>query len=103
EAWIVAATAGLCLALSALLIAQGAVVFRWGSVSIAYFLCAVGIVALAWSCADRLVGALPAMVQRASLRGPASLLIVPLHYAILGALEALSPPPWEAAAWALAA
>jgi len=100
EAWIVAGTAGLCLALSALLVARGAVVFRWGSVSIAYFLCAVGIVALAWLCADRLVGALPALAQRASLRGPASLLIVPLHYAILGALEALSPPPWDAAAWA---
>ena len=100
EAWIVAGAAGLCLALSALLVAQGAVVFRWGSVSIAYFLCAVGIVALAWLGADRLVGALPAMAQRASLRGPASLLIVPLHYAILGALEALWPPPWDAAAWA---
>jgi len=102
EAWIVAGTGGLCLALSALLVARGAVVFRWGSVSIAYFLCAVGIVALAWLCTDRLVGALPAMAQRASLRGPASLLIVPLHYAILGVLEALSPPPWDAAAWALA-
>ena len=34
------------------------------------------------------------------MRGPASLLIVPLHYAILGTLEALSPPPWDAAAWA---
>ena len=100
EAWIVAGTAGLCLALSALLVARGAVVFRWGSVSIAYFLCAVGIVALAWLCADRLVGALPAMARRASLRGPASLLIVPLHYAILDVLETLWPPPWDAAAWA---
>jgi uncharacterized membrane protein len=100
EAWVVGGTAGLCLALSALLVVHGAVVFRWGSVSIAYFLCAVGIVALAWSCADRLVGALSALAQRASLRGPASLLIVPLHYAILGVLEALAPPPWDAGAWA---
>ena len=100
EAWIVGAAAALCLALSALLAARGAPVFRWGSVSIAYFLCAIGIVATAWSCADRAVAALPALAQRASLRGPASLLIVPLHYGILGALEALSPPPWDAAAWA---
>ena len=99
EAWIVGSAAGLGLALSALLAARGAPVFRWGSVSIAYFLCAIGIVATAWLCADRVVGALPAFAQRASLRGPASLLIVPLHYGLLGALEALSPPPWDVAAW----
>ncbi|MFL6696109.1 MAG: heparan-alpha-glucosaminide N-acetyltransferase domain-containing protein [Vitreoscilla sp.] len=100
ESWIVPATAGLCIALSVLLAARGAPVFRWGSVSIAYFLCAVGIVAIAWWCADRVAQALPAIAQRASLRGPVSLLIVPLHYGILGLLEALSPPPWDVAAWA---
>ena len=100
EAWIVGVTAASCLALSALLAACGAPVFRWSSVSIAYFLCAVGIVAAAWLLADRAVVALPAMAQRTSLRGPASLLIVPLHYGILGVLETLSPPPWDAAAWA---
>ena len=100
EAWVVGGAAVLGLGLSALLAARGAPVFRWGSVSIAYFLCAIGIVATAWLCADRVVGALPAIAQRASLRGPASLLIVPLHYGILGALEALAPSPWDVAAWA---
>jgi uncharacterized membrane protein len=100
EGWIVGGAGGLCLALSALLAAHGAPVFRWGSVSIAYFLCAIGIVAMAWLCADRVVTAAPALAPRASLRGPASLLIVPLHYAILGVLEALSAPPWDALAWA---
>lgn len=100
EAWIVASAAFLGLASSMLLAARGAPVFRWGSVSIAYFLCAVGIVASAWLCADRVVAATPAMAQRMSLRGPASLLIVPLHYAILGVLEAFVPPPWGVMAWA---
>ncbi len=100
EAWIVGITAASCLASSALLAACGAPVFRWSSVSIAYFLCAVGIVAAAWLLAERAVVALPAMAQRTSLRGPASLLIVPLHYGILGVLETLSTPPWDVAAWA---
>ncbi len=100
DGWIAAGAGGLCLALSALLAAHGAPVFRWGSVSIAYFLCALGIVAVAWSCADRVAGARPALAGALSLRGPASLLIVPLHYGLLGLLEALSPPPWDAQAWA---
>jgi uncharacterized membrane protein len=100
EGWIVGGLGGLCLALFALLAAHGAPVFRWGSVSIAYFLCAIGIVAMAWLCADRVVAAAPALAPWLSLRGPASLLIVPLHYGILGVLEALSPPPWDALAWA---
>ncbi|MCK9685854.1 heparan-alpha-glucosaminide N-acetyltransferase domain-containing protein [Scleromatobacter humisilvae] len=102
EAWIVGAAAVLCLALWAVLAACGAPVFRWSSVSIAYFLCAVGIVAAAWLLADRAVAALPALAQRTSLRGPASLLIVPLHYGALGVLETLSAWPWDAAAWAAA-
>ena len=102
EAWVFAAAAVLGLALSALLAARGAPVFRWGSVSIAYFLCAIGIVATAWLCADRALVAVPTLAQRAMLRGPASLLIVPLHYGLLGLIEALSPAPWNAAAWAAA-
>ena len=100
EAWVVGGIAVLGLAAYAVLAERGAPVFRWGSVSLAYFLCAVGIVATAWLLADRAVLALPAMSQRVSLRGPASLLIVPLHYGLLGALEAVSPPPWALVAWA---
>ena len=102
EAWILAGVAGLCLALSALLAARGAPVFRWGSVSLAYFLCAIGIVGVAWLCTGRVTHALPTVAQDVSLRGPASLLIVPLHYGFLGVLEVLRPSPWGVAAWALA-
>lgn len=100
EGWTVGGVGGLCLALSGLLAAHGAPVFRWGSVSIAYFLCAGGIVATAWLCADRVAAAWPPLARWLSLRGPASLLIVPLHYGILGGLEALLPPPWDPVPWA---
>lgn len=101
ERWVIGLAAVACIALSAALAVHGATVFRWGSVSIAYFLCAVGIVAAAWLCAERVVEALPVSARAMSLRGPASLLIVPLHYGILGLLEWLSPSPWSSAAWAL--
>ena len=103
EGWIVAGAGALGLLLSALLAGHGAPVFRWGAVSLAYFLCAVGIVATAWLAADRAVTGSPTLAQRASLRGPASLLIVPLHYGMLGVLESVWPAPWPLTAWAAAA
>jgi hypothetical protein len=68
-------------------------------VSIAYFLCAVGIVATLWLAAQGLARTTPVLARALSLRGPASLLMVPLHYGALGLLEDLSPPPWTLAAW----
>ncbi len=99
EAAVVATAASLLLGAFALLAARGAPVFRWGSVSIAYFLCAMGIVATAWLATRWLAQVAPALARALALRGPASLLMVPLHYAALGLLEALAPPPWSLAAW----
>lgn len=77
----------------ALVMAQhGAVVHRWGSVSITYFMFAVGFVASVWLLAR---GAC-ALAGRSllQLRGPASLLVVPIHYAAIHLCAALVLPPW---------
>ncbi len=82
--------------------AHGAVVHRWGTVSLAYFLFAVAIVATAWLLGALLAAAAQGRVDGLMLRGPASLLIVPLHYGALGLVAMLAPPPWGLAAWAVA-
>jgi hypothetical protein len=64
--------------------ARGAVVHRWGTVSLAYFLFAVAIVAAAWLLAAWLATIRGQALDGLLLRGPASLLIVPLHYGALG-------------------
>ena len=102
ETWVVGAAAVLCGAAATLLALAGATVFRWGSVSIAFYLCALAIVAAAWLGARWLDGAAPTLAGAAHLRGPASLLIVPLHYGLLGALAELVPPPWGDVAWLVA-
>ena len=99
ETWGTAVGGMLLLGTSAVLASHGAPVFRWGSVSIAYFLCAVGIVAVVWLVTRWLAQASPAGARALALRGPASLLIVPLHYGALGMLEELSLPPWRLAVW----
>lgn len=101
---------GAALALAAVgffasfvLVRHGAVAFRWGSVSIAYFLFAIGIVAFCWVGAAG-VAARPARgIDLMKLRGAASLLIVPLHYAALAILSRLLPPPWPVGPWLAAA
>ena len=102
ESGLIGTGAVVCVLLSVALAAHGAPVFRWGSVSLAYFLCAIGIVGLAWLVAAQVARALPSMALAMSLRGPASLLIVPLHYGALGMLEYAAEPPWNLFAWGLA-
>ena len=99
EAWAVGAAVVVCLAAGCGLSVRGAPVFRWGSVSLAYFLCAAGIVGTAWLAAGLASRVRPAAVDWLGLRGPASLLIVPLHYGLLGLLEAVARPPWGLPAW----
>jgi uncharacterized membrane protein len=99
ETWVVGAAAVVCAGAATLLALDGAPVFRWGSVSIAFYLCAVAIVAAAWLGSRWLNGAAQALASAVHLRGPASLLIVPLHYGILGALAELISPPLGDVAW----
>lgn len=99
ELSVVSLMAVLTLGVAAVLAERGAPVFRWGSVSIAYFLCAVGIIAASWLLSSGVSRCLPALSRAIALRGAASLLIVPLHYGILGLLEELDPSLWNPAVW----
>ncbi len=96
-AGLVSAAGGIGLAL------RGAVVHRWGSVSIAYFLIAVAIVAGSWLLAI-LVDRCPwkPVAAALSIRGPASLVVVPVHYALIAIAAAIVEPPYDAGAWILA-
>ena len=83
---------------------RGAAMHRWNTVSVAYFLFAIAFVGLVWLLADALAPASGFRVVSAlQTRGPASLLIVPVHYALIGIAAAVLAPPWSAAAWLPAA
>jgi len=101
----VAAIAAACGAVSWWLWSRGAVLHRWNTVSAAYCLFALAFVGLMWLLAGVLARASSSggVVSRLETRGPASLLVVPVHYALIGVAAALLPPPWEAAAWLPAA
>lgn len=83
-----------------LLASRGSVVHRWNTVSVAYLLFAVGFVGAVWLLAG-LLAALPASasVGWLQIRGPASLLVVPLHYAAIGIAAVAIAPPWPAPVW----
>ena len=86
------------------LASRGAVVHRWNTVSVAYFLFAVAFVGAVWLVAEALAAASGSrLVSALQTRGPASLLIVPVHYALIGVAAAVLPPPWDATAWLPAA
>ena len=83
---------------------RGAVMHRWNTVSVAYFLFAIAFVGAVWLLADAL--AVPSgsqVISALRTRGPASLLIVPVHYALIGIAAAVFQPPWNAQAWLPAA
>ncbi len=83
---------------------RGSAMHRWNSVSVAYLLFAIAFVGVVWLVADALALASDSrLVSALQTRGPASLLIVPVHYALIGIAEAVFPPPWNAAAWLPAA
>ena len=92
-----AAAALLLLGAARAMALHGAAVHRWGSVSAAYFVFAVGFVGACWVLARVAVGARGNDFLR--LRGPASLLVVPLHYAVIQVGMALLPTPWPLAVW----
>jgi len=92
-----AAWAALALGGSLVMTRHGAVVHRWGSVSFAYLLFAVGFLPLVWLAARAACGV--AALRFLRLRGPASLLVVPIHYAAIELAAAWAPPPWSPTIW----
>ncbi len=98
---VLAATSG---AVAWWLDSRGAVMHRWNSVSVAYLLFAIAFVGVVWLMADAVAAASDSrLVSALQTRGPASLLVVPVHYALIGIAAAVFPPPWSDAAWLPAA
>lgn len=93
-----AALAGLSAAATYAFVARGAVLFRWGNVSLAFFVASVAAVGLSLTIvlgrADRPPARWPAPV---SLDGVRSLAVVPLHFLLLGLADAAFGPAREAA------
>ena len=99
EATAAGVLAVIALAATAGLVAHGAILHRWGSMSIAYFCFAIGVVASAWLLAGVLADVRKEALDGLMLRGIASLLIVPLHYAFLAAIAAGVASAWSQSAW----
>lgn len=102
EPGIAAVLAVVGFAVSFVMVRHGAVAFRWGSVSLAYFVFAIGIVALGWLWAAGMAWRHAGWMDAMKLRGAASLLVVPLHFGALALVSRLVPPPWPVGPWALA-
>lgn len=88
-------TAALSGALLGLLLAvgmylRGASFFRWGSVSAGFVVAAATAVVVAWLLCTKLVSQSQRVTQALSLRGPAALLVVPLHYAVLAVVASVA-------------
>lgn len=92
----------LSCAASAAMAAGGAVVHRWGTVSFAYMLFGAGFVAIAWAFCGGLARLKRPDTGFLEIRGPASLLVVPIHYALIASVAALAPPPFDPAVWVAA-
>lgn len=90
----------ICLGAAVSIVARGGALHRWNSVSIAYFFFAVGFVGVMWLSAGWLSRDADTLAVRAiAMRGPASLLVVPLHYALLGIAVAWVGRPWNPSWW----
>ncbi|HZT03168.1 MAG TPA: heparan-alpha-glucosaminide N-acetyltransferase domain-containing protein [Steroidobacteraceae bacterium] len=99
--WLSVTAAGACVC-SGILYHRHAAFFRWGTVSIGYFVLSIAVLAgailLAWS-VHRI---LPRLARIVSLRGMQSLAVVPIHYGLLAllaiAVPRLAGPPAVCAA-----
>lgn len=69
--------------------------FRWGTVSFAFFVLALGVVLGAGLLSVRLTMSRPSLARAVALRGVASFAVIPLHYALVDASAALLPTPVE--------
>lgn len=96
--WATAIAAAVGLSVGAAgLAAAGAVFFRWGTVSVAYFVLSLGVLALAGAVSMMSAAAAPRLAARLALPGVASFAVIPLHYAALEiAAVAVDAPisPW---------
>jgi hypothetical protein len=96
------AAAALLFAGAAGLAAAGAVFFRWGTVSVAYFVLSLGVLAIACAGSMAVAAAAPRLAARLSLQGVASFAVIPLHYGVLELVAAGIGVPVPATSYLLA-
>lgn len=78
------------LAGAGMLFATGATFFRWGTVSVAYFVLSVaGVISMA------MAASVPRLCARLSLQGVASFAVIPVHYGVLELVAAGTGPPFS--------
>jgi len=80
-----------CLA-TAGLVAMKASLFRWGTMSAAFFVASIGVLAGAGITALLVRTSWPRIATTLALRGVASFAVIPLHYGLLDACRALDLP-----------
>ncbi len=97
------AIAAICLALALGMSLLNRGFFRWGTVSVAYLVLAVGVVAVAGLFSMALVINNGNASRALSLRGVASFAVIPLHYAMLELITRLLPQPMSTVAFAAVA
>jgi uncharacterized membrane protein len=88
--WLLVTAAGACIC-SGVLYRRHAAFFRWGTVSIGYFVLSIAVLAGAISLAWAVHRILPRLARIVSLRGIQSLAVVPIHYGLLALLAAAVP------------
>jgi uncharacterized membrane protein len=90
------------LSIAAVMNHAGALFFRWGTMSLAYFVLSIGILSVfilaAWYVAERW----PMLARWCSLRGIASLAAVPIHYGLISILVGVGVVSLEPAQMLLA-
>ena len=95
------ATAAAIGAVSHVLKLQGLPLFRWGTMSLNFFIasfaCVAAALALAGLVGDRWRNA--SAIRALSLRGVSSLAVVPIHYLLLGLSQLAMPPPISQASY----
>ncbi len=103
--WLIrgATVAGVLTGMTLLMVWFGATFFRWGTVSAAYFVLSLGVLAAAGSLAIFMSAHWPRPAHRVALRGVASFAVIPLHYAMLDLYSALFPVPVDPWVYALLA
>jgi uncharacterized membrane protein len=92
----------ICALVGALALRGGAPIFRWGTVSAAFFALSFGVLAASVSLTLALERA-PALARAIELRGISSLALVPLHYVFIALAERLGLEPDAEGALAVAA
>ena len=81
---------------------HGSALFRWGTVSAAYYVFLAGAVAALWLLSGLMARWPISGLRFLCLRGPASLLIVPLHYALIEWVRLHLTAPLTGGWWVLA-